>query len=205
MQDSKENCENFEYILECIKRMENLEGNISQEKSVHDSNSGKNLPINTITSFTLGIVSSALLFDIKLILKGIEQPLASVIERINPILEYPRHLVLTEDTQEIFNNKKIFSKIYKNNQNKMNVPNSKNFSIYFTSTDSLNGRLSEAFRSRCTIINCPNYDTENYLTMKLDSKNNYKDIANYILLSQNNANKIVEEIIKLFDSYNKHL
>jgi hypothetical protein len=74
--------------------MENLEGNISQEKSVHDSNSGKNFPINTITSFTLGIVSSALLSGIKLMLKGIEQSLASVIERINPI----RHLVLTEDT-----------------------------------------------------------------------------------------------------------
>ena len=112
--------------------------------------------------------------------------MASVIERINPILEYPRHLVLTEDTQEIFNNKQILSEIYGENQNKRNIPISKKFSIFFTSRESFNGRLSEAFRSRCTIINCPNYDTSNYLTIEMDSKNNYHEIAKYIFSLKKN-------------------
>ena len=37
------------------------------------------------------------LFGKKLILKGIEHPDSSVIERLNPVLENPRYLILTED------------------------------------------------------------------------------------------------------------
>ena len=182
--NNSENLE-YKYIYKCIIKLEELKEKISDND------------INTITSFILGFVSCALLFGIKLIVKGIDQPLASVIERINPILEYPRHLVLTEDTQEIFNNKQILSEIYGENQNKRNIPISKKFSIFFTSRESFNGRLSEAFRSRCTIINCPNYDTSNYLTIEMDSKQNYHDIAKYIFKKEYDT--IVEMIIKIFD------
>ena len=66
-----------------------------------------------------------------LILKGIENPQPSVIERLNSVLENPKYLALTEDNQGIYNNPEIFEKIY-GNKNKLTLPNNPNFKIILT-------------------------------------------------------------------------
>ena len=80
------------------------------KKSFNENND--HIGLKTVTSFNLGIIPNDFIFGKKLILKGIEHPEPSVIERLNPILENPRHLILTEDIQEIFNDDKIFQNIY---------------------------------------------------------------------------------------------
>ena len=107
-----------------------------------------------MTSFNLGIIPKAFIFGKKLILKGIENPESSVIERLNSILENPRHLIITEDNQEIYNDDKIFRKIYK--ENIKSVPLNDSFRIFFTSREVFLVKLSKALLSRLTIINCPN-------------------------------------------------
>ena len=86
---------------------------------------------------------------------------------------------MTEDNQEIFNNTKILKKIF--NSNRKSIPLNPKFNIFFTSRDVFLGSLSEAFKSRCTIIYCPNYDTEKYLSKELFPEENYKIICKSIL------------------------
>ena len=75
--------------------------------------------------------------------------------------------------------------------------------MFFTSREVFHGRLSEAFLSRCTIINCPNYDNENYLTMELRPEENYKIICKSIVANENLEEEIIsfkkklEEIEKI--------
>ena len=144
-----------------------------------------------MTSFNLGIIPKAFIFGKKLILKGIENPESSVIERLNSILENPRHLIITEDNQEIYNDDKIFRKIYK--ENIKSVPLNDSFRIFFTSREVFLVKLSKALLSRLTIINCPNYDNENYLSKKLVPEMNYKIICKSIV----GDDDLVEEIIDL--------
>ena len=145
--------------------------------------------LKTVTSFNLGIVSKDFILGKKLILKGIENPDSSVIERLNPILENPRHLIITEDNQEIYNDDKIFKKIYKNNIK--SIPMNDSFRIFFTSREVFQAKLSKALTSRLTIINCPSYDNQNYLIMKLNPEENYKKICESIV----RENSLIEEII----------
>ena len=170
------------YIYENILKLQNL------KKSFDENNN--QIGLKTVTSFNLGIVPKAFIFGKKLILKGIENPESSVIERLNPILENPRHLIITEDNQEIYNDDKIFKKIY--NENIKSVPLNESFRMFFTSREVFHVKLSKALLSRLTIINCPNYDNENYLTMNLEPETNYKIICKRIL----EENNLVEEIIE---------
>ena len=164
-------------------------------------NKNNQIGIKTVTSFNLGIVPKNFIFGKKLILKGIENPEPSVIERLNPILENPRYLIITEDNQEIYNDDKIFNKIY--DENNKSIPFNDTFNIFFTSKEVFHARLSQAFISRLTIINCPNYDNENYLTMKLKPEENYKIICKSIVENNNlveeiiNFNKILSKIEKI--------
>ena len=75
--------------------------------------------------------------------------------------------------------------------------------MFFTSREVFHGRLSEAFLSRCTIINCPNYDNENYLTIELNPVESYKKICKSIVGNDTleeeiiNFNKILEKDKKI--------
>ncbi|ORX61262.1 hypothetical protein BCR36DRAFT_408210 [Piromyces finnis] len=173
----------LEFIFRCIKELIQLEENYDKSKG-----------IKTITSFNLGIVSSACIFGKTLIIKGINQISPSVIERINSVLEYPRSLVLTEDTQGIFNNQQIFKDLY--NSNKRSIPISDNFTLCFTSREVVNGRLSEAFKSRCTTIICPSYNNKLYLGIEINIINNYRSIAKSIII---NNDELQNELIKLYN------
>ena len=159
------------YLYETIKKLKKL------KYSFYDNN--EQIGLKTVTSFNLGIVPKNFIFGKKLILKGIENPDSSVIERLNPILESPRHLIITEDNQEIFNDDIIFWKIYKDNIK--SIPLNDSFRLFFTSKDVFQVKLSKALISRLTIINCPSYDNENYLTMKLNSQDNYEIICKSIV------------------------
>ena len=91
-------------------------------------------------------------------MKGIEHPEPSVIERLNSVLENPRYLILIEVNQEFLMIIKYLEKKYRTN--KKNIPYKRSFSLFFTSKEIFHCQLSEAFLSRCTIINCPNYNNE---------------------------------------------
>ncbi|ORY29839.1 hypothetical protein LY90DRAFT_512768 [Neocallimastix californiae] len=183
----------LEYIYRCIIELMELEANYDKIKGV-----------KTMTSFNLGIVTSACIFGQKLIIKGIDQISPSVIERINSVLEYPRSLVLTEDSQGIFNNQQIFKDLYQSNRR--SIPFSENFNIYFTSRETFNGKLSEAFKSRCTIILCPSYDNKLYLGINLNIFENYSSIAKSIV-NKNDAKYIVGIAIlrSIFDGYEPNM
>ena len=185
------NCLCLNYLYENIKKLKYL-------KNSFNNVNNEQIGLKTVTSFNLGIVPKAYIFGKKLILKGIENPESSVIERLNPILENPRHLIITEDNQEIYNDDKIFKKIYK--ENIKSVPLNDSFRIFFTSREVFQVKLSKAFISRLTIINCPNYDNENYLSMKLNPEENYKLICKSIVENDDlvqeifNFNKILKKI-----------
>lgn len=53
----------------------------------------------------------------------------------------------------------------KEKHNKASIPVNSNFSI--TSREINNGKVSEAFKSRCTIIHIPNYENKNYLGKRI--------------------------------------
>ena len=178
---NKKESQSLFYLYETILKLQKL------KDSFYENN--KQIGLKTVTSFNLGIVPKAFIFGKKLILKGIENPDSSVIERLNPILENPRHLIITEDNQEIYNDDKIFRKIYKDNIK--SVPLNDSFRIFFTSREVFQVKLSKALTSRLTIINCPNYDNENYLTMKLNPEENYKIVCESIVEEENLVNEIV--------------
>lgn len=90
-------------------------------------------------------------------------------------MENPRYLILTEVIKERFNDNKIFQIYIKKQIKKISL--NWEFSIFFTSKEVFNGRLSEAFLSRYTLIYCPNYDCYNYLAMELKPQENYKTIS----------------------------
>ena len=170
------------YIYENILKLKSL------KKSFNENNT--QIGLKTVTSFNLGIIPKAFIFGKKLILKGIENPESSVIERLNPLLENPRHLIITEDNQKIYNDDKIFKKIY--NENIKSVPLNESFRMFFTSREVFHVKLSKALLSRLTIINCPNYDNENYLTLKLEPEINYKIICKSILEETHLVDEIIE-------------
>ena len=156
----------MKYINKCYKYLNKLRKDLKKNK---DGN------LNMITSFHLGIIPSSFIYGKILILKGIENPSPSVIERMNSLIENKRYLVLTEDNQGIFNNRNIFEEVYEN-KSKITLPHNPNFRIIFTSRNSHNKLLSEAFKSRCTIINCPSYKDDKYLLMELKPNDNYEKI-----------------------------
>ena len=57
----------------------------------------------------------------------------------------------------------------KEKHNKASIPVNSNFSIILTSREisKNNGKVSEAFKSRCTIIHIPNYENKNYLGKRI--------------------------------------
>ena len=69
------------------------------------------------------------------------------------------------------------------------------FRIFFTSREVFQGKLSKALTARLTIINCPNYDNQNYLSMKLNPEENYKKICESIVRENLKENDLIEEII----------
>ena len=185
----------LKYIKLCIMNLKKIKDDLcqkSKEKRINE--------IETIISFNLGIIPSCFIFGKKVILKGVDFPQPSVIERLNSILELPRYLVLSEDNQNIFNNFDIFKDLY-NNNNKSSIPMNSNFSIFFTSRQINNGSLSEAFKSRCTIINCPNYENKYYLNInELKSENVYETIANNIIKDERLSVNI-KKINEILQSY----
>lgn len=100
------------YIYESILKLERLGESFNKNND--------QIGLKTVISFNLGIIPIFFVFGKKLILKGIEHPEPSVLERLNSILENPRYLFLSEDNQEIFNEDKSFKKNY--NSNKKTIP-----------------------------------------------------------------------------------
>ena len=193
--NKNENNECIFYIINCIHKLEKLKTEKNEKKN-------SLLKIKTITSFNLGIIPKNFIFGKILILKGAENPNPAVLERLNSILEFPRNLVLSEDNQNIFNDKKIFEKIFLHSRN--SLPMNKNFRIFFTSKDSFTQNLSEAFRSRITIINCPDYSINNYLTMEI--KNQENEVLNEILENEIKDSELKENIKKLMNDFeNKNI
>ena len=177
------------YLHECYDKIKSLSDCLKNE-----------LYLKSITSFHPRIITLSYIFGKTLILKGIENPQPSVIERLNSILEIPRNLELIEDNQKIFNDKDIFNKVYEN-KNKTSIPLNKDFSLIFTSRNAFNKSFSKAFISRCTLIQCPSYKDKIYLTINFDIEKNYLDISKNIL----SENKLENEIINLKKELNREI
>ena len=167
------------YIQNCIDKLETL-------KESFNNKTKSNSLGNSVFSFHLGPLTKGFLFGKKLIIKGIENPHPSVIERLNPILENPRNLVLFEDNLKIFNDQNILDKVYTNpSKNKSNdnskeskktsIPLDPKFSIFFTTKDIHNDKLSEALKSRLTEICCSDYKEDKEYFIKLCSNIFYED------------------------------
>ena len=166
---SEKNKESILYIHEIYKKINGLLENLINSKG----------NLKTVTSFHLGIVTLNYIFGKTLVLKGIENPHPSVIERLNSVLEIPRNLVLIEDSQKIYNDENIFKKIYGKNKN--SLPLHLDFGVIMTSRNSFNKSLSKAFLSRITSIYCPNYKDKLFLNIKFEPKDNYNNISKNIL------------------------
>ena len=180
-----ENCKH--YIQLCIEKLENLK----------NSYNGK-IPLY---SFHLGPLTKSYIYGKKIIIKGIENPHPSVIERLNPILESPRNLVLIEDNQKIFNDQKILDKTYGNLNNefksyKTSIPINPRFSLFLTSREIYNEGLSKAFLTRCTVIYCKSYEVNENKGLDED---NFERICSNFFCYDNQPDIEVEALNKLKD------
>ena len=171
---------NQKYIEYCIKKLEDI-------KKSHD----RGMPL---FSFHLGPLTKSFLYGKKLIIKGIENPHPSVIERLNPILENPRNLVLIEDNQKIFNDENLFKNVYGEENNKTSIPINSNYSVFLTSREIFNEGLSKAFLTRVTNIYCKSYevnDSENSI-----KEDNFEKICSNIFCKSELEKSILDDFKK---------
>ena len=176
---------NQKYIKYCI------------EKLKKKKDSYRKIPIY---SFCLGPLTKSYLYGKKIIIKGIENPHPSVIERLNPILENPRNLVLIEDNQKIFNDPEIFKKVYGEESNKTSIPINSRYSLFLTSREIFNEGLSKAFLTRVTIIYCQSYEINKINDLEEDiNEDNFIKICSNIFYQINlsdTENETLEEFKK---------
>jgi midasin (ATPase involved in ribosome maturation) len=130
-------------------------------------NSSKQKPRNTNTKtfenssipifmiFKPGIVFNSVIFGRPLLFRSIHLPPASVLERLNSLLEEPRSLILAEDTQQHFSLSENLRKV--NNNKSHSIPIHGRFSIGATTSESGFLSLSRPLQSRFTCIYCPPY------------------------------------------------
>ncbi|KAA6315197.1 MAG: hypothetical protein EZS28_055455, partial [Streblomastix strix] len=101
-------------------------------------------------AFNPSVVTLSAVLGIPLLLRAIHLPPASVLERLNSLLEDPRSLVISEDTQQIFNDESLLREV--NQSNSRSAPISSGFSVAATTTETGRMSLSGPILSRFTSI-----------------------------------------------------
>ncbi|KAA6370671.1 MAG: hypothetical protein EZS28_033801, partial [Streblomastix strix] len=101
-------------------------------------------------AFNPNVVTLSSVLCIPLLLLSVHLPPASVLERLNSLLEDPRSLVIAEDTQQIFSDESLLREV--NQSNSHSAPISAGFSIAATTTETGRMSLSGPILSRFTSI-----------------------------------------------------
>jgi MoxR-like ATPase len=111
--------------------------------------------IPIVMCFSPSVVTKSALLGIPLVLRSVHLPPASVLERLNSLLEDPRSLVLGEDTQRVFSNPEVIRMV--TGSNSRSIPICPGFSIAGTTTEAGFVGLSGPLQSRFTYVTASPY------------------------------------------------
>ncbi|KAA6398400.1 MAG: putative serine/threonine-protein kinase PLK4 [Streblomastix strix] len=160
------------YLQMCLNKMcEKVDAFQNQNKQSSSSN------IRTFaTIFNPSVVTLSAVLGVPLLLKSIHLPPASILERLNSLLEDPRSLVITEDIEQIFNDDIILREV--NQSSSRSAPISAGFSLAATTTETGRMSLSRPLLSRFTSIYTEPYRLNiiKQLRPSIDKKQENKDI-----------------------------
>ncbi|KAA6394275.1 MAG: putative Midasin, partial [Streblomastix strix] len=158
-----------------IKLQSSSSSSSSQQQSSQTSNKVEILGLQMSMSFIPSIVTFSAILGIPLLLKSIHLPPASVLERLNSLLEDPRSLVLTEDTQQIFNNENILRDL--GQRGSRSAPICSGFCLSATTSESGQISLSGPLLSRFTCIYTTPYrvNISKQLSLKQNQLQNNQD------------------------------
>ncbi|KAA6375324.1 MAG: putative AAA family ATPase midasin, partial [Streblomastix strix] len=138
------------YLQICLNKM-GEKVNLFKNEIKQSSPSSTNTPgIKVTMTFNPSVVTLSAVLGIPLLLLSVHLPPASVLERLNSLLEDPRSLVITEDTQQIFNDESLLREV--NQSSSRSAPISAGFSLAATTTETGRMSLSGPILSRFTSI-----------------------------------------------------
>ncbi|KAA6368242.1 MAG: hypothetical protein EZS28_036231, partial [Streblomastix strix] len=136
------------YLQMCLNKMREKVNSFQNEINEQQSSSTPGIQITM--AFNPSVVTLSSVLGIPLLLRSIHQPPASVLERLNSLLEDPRSLVIAEDTQQIFNDESLLREV--NQSRSRSAPISAGFSLAATTTETERMSLSGPILSRFTNI-----------------------------------------------------
>jgi hypothetical protein len=136
--------------------------NLSLERMMldNDDTTGTSGPsgIPIVMCFSPSVVTKSALLGTPLVLRSVHLPPASVLERLNSLLEDPRSLVLGEDTQRVFSNPDVIRTV--TGSSSRSIPICAGFVISGTTTEAGFIGLSGPLQSRFTYIAAVPYSME---------------------------------------------
>ncbi|KAA6398497.1 MAG: putative midasin nuclear AAA ATPase [Streblomastix strix] len=144
------------------------------------------------------IITLSAILGIPLILKSIHLPPASVLERLNSLLEDPRSLVFSEDTQQVFNNENILSQVNKSESH--SAPISNGFCLCATASEIGKMSMSKPLLARFTCIYANPYNVEiayNHLLLDKQNENQLDQQENDLIMIAKKITKNNEELIQI--------
>jgi hypothetical protein len=136
------------FLLHCLERMQESVSNDTAKEGAHQFS-------DTKTCFLIRVVTLCAVLGIPLKLRSIHLPPASVIERLNSLLEDPRSLALAEDIQQFF-----AKKVAPNSGRSSSLPIASGFCIAATTTEAGLASISAPLRSRFTVLHVHRYEMQ---------------------------------------------
>ncbi|KAA6378241.1 MAG: putative AAA family ATPase midasin, partial [Streblomastix strix] len=136
------------YLQMCLNKMREKVNQFKNEINEQQSSTAHGIQVTM--AFNPSVVTLSSVLGIPLLLKSINLPPASVLERLNSLLEDPRSLVIAEDTEQIFSNDIILREV--NQSSSRSAPISAGFSLAATTTETGRMSLSRPLLSRFTSI-----------------------------------------------------
>jgi MoxR-like ATPase len=148
--------------------------------------------IPIVMCFVPSVVTKSVLLGIPLVLRSVHLPPASVLERLNSLLEDPRSLVLGEDTQRVFSNADIISRV--TGSNSRSIPVCPGFLIAGTTSETGFAGLSRPLKSRFTYISAAPYQMSVPRTVTDRKHTDLIRITESILQGHSELMAMIEEI-----------
>jgi hypothetical protein len=168
---------------------------LDNENSASSAQTGPSgVPI--VMCFSPSVVTKSALLGTPLILRSVHLPPASVLERLNSLLEDPRSLVLGEDTQRVFCNPEIIRTVTQSNSR--SIPICAGFAIAGTATEAGFIGLSGPLQSRFTYIAAVPYSMD--IPKRVSSRAKVSDLRNIALKIVKGNRDLLEAIEKIYRS-----
>ncbi|KAA6377564.1 MAG: hypothetical protein EZS28_026908, partial [Streblomastix strix] len=160
-----------QYLQMCLNKMrENIK--VDQDE-INEQQQSSSPGIQITLTFNPSVVTLSAVLGIPLLLLSVHLPPASVLERLISLLEDSRSLVITEDTQQIFNDESILREV--NQSNSHSAPISAGFSLAATTTETGRMSLSGPILSRFTSIYTEPYRLNIINQLRPSIKKNQRD------------------------------